>query len=105
MEISDSEFEEKVINKSKESPVIVDFYAEWCAPCNMLAPAIKKVVDSFDGKVILTKINIDHNSEAANKYMVNAIPAVKFFKDGKVVDEFVGLQPETKIKEMINKLI
>jgi putative thioredoxin len=103
MEVNDSDFEEKVIEKSKEKPVVVDFYADWCAPCQMLGPIMEKLGEEFKDKLVFVKINTDNNPETSNKYDVSGIPAVKIFKDGEVVDEFVGLQPEEEIKKWLNK--
>jgi putative thioredoxin len=103
MEVNDSDFEEKVIKKSKEMPVVVDFYADWCAPCQMLGPIMEKMADEFKGKIELVKMNTDNNPSTGNEYGITGIPAVKMFKDGKVVDEFVGLMPEENVREWIKK--
>lgn len=103
MEVNDNDFEEKVIKKSKEIPVVVDFYADWCGPCQMLAPIMEKIEKVYKGKAIFVKINIDNNPEISQKYDVTGIPAVKIFKDRAVVDEFEGLQPEDEIKKWLNK--
>ena len=103
MEINDSDFEEKVIEKSKEMPVVVDFYADWCGPCVMLAPTMEKLEEEFKGKVIFVKLNTDENPAISRKYGITGIPAVKMFKDGEVVDEFIGLQSEDMIREWLKK--
>jgi thioredoxin len=103
MEINDDKFEEKVIKKSEKMPVVVDFYADWCGPCHMLAPIMEKVEDEFEGKVVFVKINVDNNPKSSKEYGVTGIPAVKIFKDGAVADEFVGLQPEDMIKKWLKK--
>lgn len=103
MDINDNDFEEKVIEQSRKKLVIVDFWASWCMPCTMLGPILEKVAEDFKDKVVLAKVNVDENPDKSGKYNINAIPAVKFFKDGEVVDEFVGLQPEDKIRKMIEK--
>ena len=103
MEINDSEFEEKVIEKSKEMSVVVDFSADWCGPCQMLAPIIEKLEEEFKGKVIFVKIDTDNNPATCQEYGISGIPAVKLFKDGKVADEFIGLQSEEMIKKWLNK--
>lgn len=105
MNVKDSEFNEKVIEKSKTTPVVVDFWAGWCVPCNMLAPALEKVVDSYDGKVILAKVNVDECPETSNKFMIEGIPAIKIFKNGEIVEEFVGVQPEDSIRNHIDKVL
>ena len=103
MDVTDADFEEKVIEASKEKPILVDFWAEWCVPCNILGPVLEKVVDSHEGKIQLVKMNIDENPITANKFAISAIPAVKMFKDGKLVGEFVGVVPEDTIRQTINK--
>ncbi len=105
MEVTDANFEEQVLTKSKEKIVVVDFWASWCVPCNMLGPVLEKVVDSYGDKVMLAKVNIDENTATADQFSVNAIPAVKVFKDGKVVSEFTGVVPEDTIKKNIDKAL
>ena len=103
IEVDDKNFEEKVIEKSKEIPVIVDFFATWCFPCKILSPILEKVAEEYKGKIILAKVNVDEAREHAIKYNIQAVPTVKFFKDGKILDEFVGVMPEERIKEWLNK--
>ena len=81
----------------------MDFYADWCAPCQMLAPIMEKLEEEYKGKIIIVKVNTDNNPSTSQKYGVSGIPAVKMFKDGEVVDEFVGLQSEDMIKKWLNK--
>ena len=103
MEVNDNNFDEKVIEASKKKLIVVDFWADWCVPCNMLAPMLSKVVESYGGKVVLAKVNVDENPGKSNEYDINAIPAVKLFKNGEVVDEFTGVQSEDMIKKRIDK--
>lgn len=102
IDVTDASFEKDVVEKSKEIPVLVDFWAKWCNPCTILKPALKKVVSEFEGKVILAKMNVDDGQKSAQKLGVMSIPVVKLFKDGEVVDGFVGAQPEEKIREWLN---
>ena len=104
-EINQDEFLNSVVEKSKEIPVLVDFWAPWCGPCKQLTPILEKVVNEKNGKVILVKINVDENQQIAGQLNVRSIPTVYGFVDGKPIDAFQGAQPESKILEMINKMI
>lgn len=103
IEVNDENFEKQVIEKSKEIPIVVDFWAEWCMPCNMLGPILEKLAKEYDGKFVLAKADVDNTGTIAQKYRIMSIPAVKIFKNGKIVDEFVGALPEEQIKEWIDK--
>jgi len=105
IEISQDQFIEEVVEKSKTIPVIVDFWAPWCGPCKQLTPVLEKVIESKKGKVILAKINVDENQGIAAQLNVRSIPTVYGFVDGKPIDAFQGAQPESKIEEMVKKLI
>ncbi len=103
IDVTDANFESEVIEKSKTTPVLVDFWASWCGPCMTLKPTLQKIAKELDGKFILAKASTDDNSSAASKFGVMSIPAVKLFKDGKVIDEFVGAQPEATIKKWLDQ--
>ena len=105
LEINQDQFIENVIEKSKDIPVIVDFWAPWCGPCKQLTPILEKVVNKKNGKVILVKINIDENQGIAAQLNIQSIPTVYGFVDGKPIDAFQGAQPESKIESMVDKLI
>tara|TARA_B100000686_G_C16733635_1_gene942296 strand:- start:624 stop:1538 length:915 start_codon:yes stop_codon:yes gene_type:complete len=93
-----------VIEASRETPVVVDFWAPWCEPCKQLGPQIERAVTGRNGEVKLVKINVDENQEIAAQLQVQSIPAVFAFKEGRPVDGFVGAQPETQIKAFIDRL-
>lgn len=103
MDVTDISFEAEVIEKSKTIPVLVDFWASWCGPCVALKPVLEKIASEYEGKFILAKASADDNSNSAEKFGVMSIPAVKLFKDGKVVDEFIGAQPEATIKQWLDQ--
>jgi len=100
--VTEKEFPEKVLQKSRKIPVLVDFYADWCGPCQALGPVLEKLAHEYKGKFILAKANVDKCSRISEKYNVMSIPAVKLFKDGKVASEFTGFQAESKIKEWLD---
>ncbi|MBM3136879.1 MAG: thioredoxin [Chloroflexi bacterium] len=97
-------FEYEVVAFSKNVPVLVDFWAEWCHPCKMLSPLLERLVQEANGSLRLAKVNIDQNPNLAMQYNVRSIPTVKAFVDGHVTAEFVGAQPEARLREFINKL-
>ena len=105
IDISEDQFIEEVVEKSKSVPVIVDFWAPWCGPCKQLTPILEKVVEAKKGKVVLAKINVDENQGIAAQLNVRSIPTVYGFVDGKPIDAFQGAQSESKIEEMVKKLI
>ena len=102
VEFTDSNFESEVLQSDK--PVLVDFWAEWCMPCRMLAPTIDKIAESYSEKVKVGKLDTDSNREIAIKYQISAIPTVILFKDGQVAQKFVGLKQEREFKEAIDSL-
>ena len=104
-DINEDQFVDEVIEKSKTTPVLVDFWAPWCGPCKQLTPTLEKVVKSKNGKIILAKVNIDENQGIASQLNITSIPTVYGFVDGKPIDAFQGAQPESKIETMVNKMI
>ena len=105
IDITQDQFIEEVIEKSKSVPVLVDFWAPWCGPCKQLTPILEKLVNNKNGKIILAKINVDENQGIAGQLNIQSIPTVYGFVEGKPIDAFQGAQPESKIEAMINKLI
>ena len=103
IDVTDINFQKEVIEKSHETPVLVDFWASWCGPCMMLGPTLEKIAKEYDGKLIVAKAATDDNPSAASKFGIMSIPAVKLFKNGVVVDEFVGAQPEATITQWLDQ--
>ena len=105
IDINQDQFLEEVVEKSKTTPVIVDFWAPWCGPCKQLTPVLENLVNKKKGKIILAKVNVDENQGIASQLNIQSIPTVYGFVDGKPIDAFQGAQPESKIEAMIDKLI
>ena len=103
--VTEQEFEAKVLERSKQVPVVVDFWAEWCGPCRTLGPALEDAVKKRGGEIELAKVDTDANQLVARAYGIQSIPAVKAFKDGKVVAEFIGAQPPAAIEAFLNEVV
>lgn len=104
-DVSAKNFDEVVIEGSKRAPVVVDFWAPWCAPCRALAPILEKLAREYEGKLTLVKVNSDENQELAARYSVRGIPNVKVFAGGELVDEFSGALPEPMVREFLERVI
>lgn len=101
MYVTDAEFEEKVLKS--EQPVLVDFWAEWCGPCKMIAPFLEELADEFKGKMTVAKVDVDQNPDNASKYGVRSIPTLILFQNGEQKDMSVGADPN-QIRRMVDKL-
>ncbi|MFG1296316.1 MULTISPECIES: thioredoxin [Xanthobacter] len=101
--VTDQNFETDVLNSS--APVIVDFWAEWCGPCRMVAPILDEVSGELAGKVRIVKLNVDENPQTASKYGIMSIPTLLMFKDGKIASRQVGAAPKAKLVQWINTAV
>jgi putative thioredoxin len=105
VDVTDATFETEVVQRSKTVPVVVDLWAPWCGPCRTLGPIIEKVVDGTNGKVALTKVNVDENPAISQAFQVQSIPAVYALRDGQVVDGFIGAYPEQEVQRFVTNLL
>ena len=103
LEITDSNFNEEVLNA--DLPVLVDFWAEWCGPCKMVSPIVEELSDEYDGKLKVTKLDVDSNPQTAASFGIRGIPTLLMFKDGAAVDQIVGAVPKTTLKERLDQII
>jgi thioredoxin 1 len=100
LEFTDDNFQEEVLNSSQ--PVLVDFWAEWCGPCRALGPMIDELSGEYEGKAKIGKLDIDTNRDAAMKYGIQSIPSIIIFKDGEVLNKFVGISPKDELVSAID---
>ncbi len=103
VEVTEKNFEEIVLNSDK--PVLLDFWAEWCGPCRVIAPYIKELGEEFKDKAVVGKVNVDENSGIASKYGIRNIPTVLFIKNGEVADKLVGVVPKKNLAAKLNELL
>jgi putative thioredoxin len=105
MDVTDETFEREVVERSREIPVVVDFWAEWCGPCHALAPVLESEVAEREAAVVLVKVDVDANQGLAQRYGVQGIPAVKGFRDGRVAEEFVGAVGRATVSGFLDRLL
>jgi len=103
LEVNDASFDEEVLRS--EQPVLVDFWAVWCGPCKAIAPIVDGVAAAYAGKIKVAKVNVDQNGATPSRYGIRGIPALLFFKGGKVADQIVGYVPQEVIEEKVKRLI
>ncbi|MCX6799086.1 MAG: thioredoxin [Candidatus Diapherotrites archaeon] len=104
-DVTEADFEETVVKQSANLPVVADFWAAWCTPCQILKPAMEKLAKEFKGKFVLAKINVEENPGLSERFKISGIPSVKMFKGGKVVAEFTGAMPEPAVRQWLEKNI
>ena len=100
--LTDGNFDEEVINAS--TPVLVDFWAEWCGPCRMIGPVVEEIAGEFAGKIKVGKVNVDQNQTTSAKFGITSIPTLLFFKGGELVERVVGLQSKDQLVKIIDKI-
>ena len=104
-QINDANFQEKVMEYSKNKPVLVDFWAEWCGPCKSIAPALEEISEDMKSEIVIAKLNVDENPSTAQEFNIRSIPALMIFKDGEVKAEIMGALPKSQLENWIKENI
>ncbi len=105
LDADSASFQALVVDGSRQVPVLVDFWAEWCAPCRALTPILEKLADEFQGRFLVVKVDTDREQQVASQFGIRSLPTVKLFKDGVVVDEFMGVQPESRVRALLERFV
>ncbi len=103
IDVNDGNFAEVVLKSDK--PVLVDFWAVWCGPCNMIAPSVKQLSEEYEGRAVVCKVDVDSNPNVASTYGIRNIPTILFFKNGQVVDKQVGAVPKANLQAKLDALL
>ena len=104
-DVSTATFAAEVIERSRERPVVVDFWAAWCQPCRMIGPVLEQLAQEYRGKFLLAKLDVDANPQVSLAFRIQSIPAVMAFRDGRPVNEFIGAVPEASIRQFIESVL